>query len=159
MLYISLFIKYVTIWYVSSEFNRIILKPSMWLDFTYQLNIYVSFTYIFKILEVQFSHSVMSNCLQPHGLQHVRLPCPSPSPGACLNSCPLSQWCHPSILASGIPFSSCLHSFQALRPFPMSWLFASGGQSIRGSASVLPMTLLLIGSALFFWSTAILLRI
>ena len=105
--------------------------------------------------------SVAQSCLtlRPHGLQHGRLPCPSPSPGACLNSCPLSRWCHPSILSSGIPFSSCLHSFQASGSFPMSQFFASGGQSIGGSASVLPVTLLLISSALFFWSSAMLLRI
>ena len=105
--------------------------------------------------------SVAQSCLtlRPHGLQHGRLPCPSPSPGACLNSCPLSRWCHPSILSSGIPFSSCLHSFQASGSFPMSQFFASGGQSIGDSASVLPVTLLLISSALFFWSSAMLLRI
>ena len=69
--------------------------------------------------------SVAQSCLtlRPHGLQHGRLPCPSPSPGACLNSCPLSRWCHPSILSSGIPFSSCLHSFQASGSFTMSWVF------------------------------------
>ena len=83
----------------------------------------------------------MSNSLQPHGLQHARLPCPSLSPGECSNSCPLSWWCHPTISSSVIPFSSCLQSFPASRSFPMSWLFASGGQSIgaTASASVLPM--------------------
>ena len=67
-----------------------------------------------------FSHSVMSNSWQPHGLQHARLPCPSPSPGACSNSCPLSQWSHPTILFSVIPFSSHLQSFPASGSFPMS---------------------------------------
>ena len=67
-----------------------------------------------------FSCSVMSNSLQPHGLQHARLPCPSPSPGACLDSCPLSQWCHPTILSSSVPFSSCLQSFPASGSYPMS---------------------------------------
>ena len=62
---------------------------------------------------VQFSHSVLSNCLQSHGLQHARLSCPSPTPGACSNSCPLSQWYHPTILSSVIPFFSCLQSFPA----------------------------------------------
>ena len=62
---------------------------------------------------VQFSHSVMSNSLQPHGLQHTRLPCPSPTPGACSNSCPSSQWCHPTISSSVVPFSSHLQSFPA----------------------------------------------
>ena len=70
-----------------------------------------------------------------HQLQPVRLPCPSPSPGACSNSCPLSQWCHPTITSSVIPFSSCLQSCPASRSFLMSWLFESGGQSIGASAS------------------------
>ena len=88
-----------------------------------------------------FSCSVMSNSLQLHGLQHARLPCPSPSPGAC--SCPLSQWCHPTILSSVIPFSSCLQSFPTSGSFLMSWLFTSDDQSIRVSASawVFPMNI------------------
>ena len=92
---------------------------------------------------VQFSCSVMSDSLQPHGLQHARLPCPSPSPGACSNSCPLSLGCHPIILSSVVPFSSCLQSFPAAGSFLMSWLFTSGGQSIgaSASASVLPMNI------------------
>ena len=68
---------------------------------------------------------------------NCRLPCPSPSPGFCSNSCPLSWWCHPTISPSVIPFSSCLQSFPASESFPMSWLLASGGQSIGVSASVL----------------------
>ena len=88
---------------------------------------------------VQFSRSVMSSFVWPHGLQHARLPCPSPTPGACSNSCPLSWWCHPTTLSSVIPFSSCLQSFPASGAFPMSQLFTSGGQSIGASASVLPM--------------------
>ena len=91
----------------------------------------------------QFSHSVVSDSLQPHGLQHARLPSPSPTPGPCSSSCPPSQWCHPTISSSVIPFSSCLQSFPASGSFPMSRLFASGGQSIAVSvlASVLPMTI------------------
>ena len=83
----------------------------------------------------------MSNSLQPHGLQHTRLPCPSLSPGVCPNSSPLSRWCHPTISSSVVPFSSCLQSFPASGPFSMSHPFASGGQSIGASAlaSVLPM--------------------
>ena len=77
----------------------------------------------------------MSNSLWPHGLQHARLPCPSPSPGACSNSFPLSRWCHPTISSSVFPFSSCLQSFQASGSFPMRWLFTSGGQTIGASAS------------------------
>ena len=85
---------------------------------------------------VQFSHSVMSNSLRPHGLQHARLPCPSPTPRACSNSCPLSPWCHPTISSSIVPFSSYLQSFTASGSFPMSQFFASGGLSIGVSASV-----------------------
>jgi len=85
----------------------------------------------------------MSNSLQPHGLQHARLPCPSPTPGVYSNSCPLSQWCHPTISPTVIPFSSCLQSFPASGSFPMSQFFVSGGQSIgvSASASVLPMNI------------------
>ena len=89
---------------------------------------------------VQFSRSVVSDCLWPHGLQHTSLPCPSPTPGAYSNSYPLSQWCHPTISSSVIPFS-CLQSFPASGSFQMSQFFASGGQSIgvSASASVLSM--------------------
>ena len=84
---------------------------------------------------VQFSHcSVMLDSLWPHGLQHARLPCLSPSPGACSNSCPLSQWCHPNI-SSVIPFSSRLQSFPASGSFPRNQFFALGGLSIGASAS------------------------
>ena len=84
------------------------------------------------------SCSVVSDSLRPHGLQHARLPCPSPTPGDCSNSCPSSQWCHPTISSSVIPFSSCLQPFPASGSFPVSQFFVSGGQSIRASASVLP---------------------
>ena len=70
------------------------------------------------------------NSLQPHGLQHARLPCPSPSPGAYSNSCPLSWWCHPTISSSVVPFSSCPQSFSASGSFPVSQLFRSGGQGL-----------------------------
>ena len=85
----------------------------------------------------------MSNSLQPHGLHRARLPCPPLSPGVCSNSCPLSQWCHPTISSSVVPFSSCFQSFPASGSFPMSQLFASGDQSITASAlaSVLPMNI------------------
>ena len=91
----------------------------------------------------QFSHSVVSDSLQPHGLQHTRLSCPSSSPGACSNSCLSNQWCHPTILFFVIPFSSCLQSFPASRSFLMSPFFISGGQSIGvpASVSVLPMNI------------------
>ena len=89
---------------------------------------------------VQFSHSVT---LWPHGLQHTRPPCPSPTPGAYSNSCPLSRWCHPTISSSIVPFSSCLQSFPASGSFQMSQFFTSGGQStgVSASASVLPMNI------------------
>ena len=87
-----------------------------------------------------FSHSVISKTLWPYGLQNTRLPCPSPSPGACSNSRPLSQWCHPTISPSVIPFS-CLQSFPESGSFPMSQPFASGSQNIGASASapIFPM--------------------
>ena len=89
----------------------------------------------------QFSRAVMSDSLRPHELQHARPPCPSPTPGVHPNPCSLSQWCHPTISSSVVPFSSCPQSFPASGSFQMSWLFASGGQSIglSASTSVLPM--------------------
>ena len=92
---------------------------------------------------VQFSCSVMSDSLEPHRLQHSRPPCPSPTPGVYSNSCPLSQWCPPTISSSIIPFSSHLQSFPASGSFQMSQLFTPGGQSIGVSAStsVLPMNI------------------
>ena len=87
--------------------------------------------------------SVAQSCLTLwlHGLQHARFPCPSPTPGACSNSCPSSQWYHPTISSSVIPFSSCLQSFPASGSFQMSQFYISGGQSIGASASVLPMNI------------------
>ena len=92
---------------------------------------------------VQFSRWVVSNSLWPQGLQHARPPCPSPTPGVWSNSCPSSQWCHPTISSSVVPYSSCLQSFPASGYFPMSQFFASGGQSIgvSASASFLPMNI------------------
>ena len=92
---------------------------------------------------VQFSCWVVSDSLWPHGLQHARPPCPSPTPGVYSNSCPLSRWCHPTISSSVVLFSSCLQSFPASRSFQMSQLFTSGGQSIgvTASTSVLPMNI------------------
>ena len=91
-------------------------------------------------LAVKFSHSVVSNSLQRHGLQHARPPCPLPTPGVYPNSCPLSWWFHPTISSSVVPFFSCPQSFPASGSFPMSQFFSSGGQSIgvSASASVLP---------------------
>ena len=90
---------------------------------------------------VQFNCSVVSNSLQPHGLQQARPPCPSATPIVYSNSCPLSRWCHPTISSSVVPFSSCLQSFPASGSFPVSQVFTTGGQSIgaAASASVLPV--------------------
>ena len=85
---------------------------------------------------ILFTHSVVSNSLWPHELEQARPPCPSPTPGVYSNSCPLSQWCHPTISSSVVPFSSHLQSFPVSGSFQMSQLFASGGQSIGFSASV-----------------------
>ena len=92
---------------------------------------------------VQFSRSVMSDSLLHCGLQHIRHPCPSPTPGAYSNSCPLSQWCHPTISSSVVPFSSCLQSFPASGSFQMSQFLSSGGQiiGVSASASVLPVNI------------------
>ena len=107
------------------------------------------FTYLKRLLSewsrgsVQFSHSVMSDSLQPHGLQHTRLPCPSPTPGACSNSCSSSWWCHPTISSSVIPFNPAFNLSQYQGLFSVSQFFASGGQSIGvlASAPVLPMSI------------------
>ena len=107
---------------------------------------YVSIVSSLCYSSVQFSHSVVSNSLRSHGLQHARPPCPSPTHGGYSNSCPLSWWCHQTISSSIVPFSH-LQSFPASGSFQMSQFFASGGQSIRASASasasasVLPMNI------------------
>ena len=90
---------------------------------------------------VQLGCSVVSDSLRPHGPQHAGLPCPSPTPRVYPNSCPLSQWCHPTVSSSVIPFSSCLQSFPASGSFPVSQLFISVGQiiGVSASTSVLPM--------------------
>ena len=101
--------------------------------------------FLFKIINysVQFSHSVVSDSLQPHVLQHTSPSCTSPTPGVYSNSCPLGRWCHPTISSSVVPFSSRLQSFPASVSFPVSQFFASGGQStgVSTSASVLPMNI------------------
>ena len=101
------------------------------------------FPYIlfYNISVSQFSHSVVSDSLQPHELQHARPPCPSPTPGVDSNSCPSSRWCHPTSSSSVVPSSSCPQSLPASGSFLMSQLFAWGGQStgVSASASVLPM--------------------
>ena len=116
---------------ISRIMSTIFKNISMW----YKYSTYFS--------SVQFSRSVMSDSLWPHGLHHSRLPCSSPSPGVYSNSCPLSWLCHPSISSSVIPLSFCLQSFPASGSFPMSQYYASGGRSIEvsASASVLPMNI------------------
>ena len=126
-----------------------LLGTFIWVAFWRKLYVcialyHLSFKNIFHhVSSVQFSRSVMSDSLLPHGLQQARLPCPPSTPGAYSNSCPLSWWCHPTISFSVIPFSSCLQSFPASVSFPLSQFFTSGGQSIGVSAStsVLPMNI------------------
>ena len=98
---------------------------------------------LLQFSSVQFSCSVVSDSLRPHGLLQARLPCPSPTPGACSNSCPSSWWCHPTISSTVVPFSSCPQFSPASGSFQMNQLFAWGGQSIGASASavVLPMNI------------------
>ena len=112
---------------------------SVWVHSPDSFHLWVhTYTYLLLL----FSHSVVSDSLRAHGLQHTRLPCPSPSPRVCSDSCPLSQWCHPTISSSVIPFS-CLQSFPISEAFSMSKFFTSGGQSIGVSAlvSVLPVNI------------------
>ena len=111
------------------------------LDMTERLRLLSSFHFAHIHTSVQFSRSVVSDSLRPHESQHVRPPCPSPTPRVYSNSCPLCQWCYPAISSSVVPFSSCPQSFPASGSFPMNQLFASGGQRIgvSDSNSVLPM--------------------
>ena len=101
------------------------------------------YSFIGNMQKNKFSCSVVSDSLWPHGLHYARLPCPSPTPGACSNSCLSSWWCHPIVSSSVVPFSSCLQSFPASGSFPVSQFFISDGQSIAvsASASVLPMNI------------------
>ena len=133
---IYLLIIYLSIIHLLSIYHlSLIYLSSIYVSSSYRSIIYLSIIYLF-----QFSRSVVSDSLQPHGLQHARPPCPSPTSGVYSNSCPLSQWCHPAISSSVIPFSSCPQSLPASESFPMSQLFAWGGQStgVSASASVLP---------------------
>ena len=109
---------------------------SWWIYTTQRVNYLI-------ISSIQFSRSAVSDSLQPLGLQHARPPCPSPTPRVYSNSCPLSWWCHPTILSSVIPFSSCSQSSPASGSFQMSQFFAWGSQSIgvSASASILPMNI------------------
>ena len=104
-----------------------VTKSWTWLSHWTTLSHYVTGCRPSKNIHVVVQSLSHVNSLRPHGLQHTRLPCPSPSPGACSNSCLLSQWCHPTISSSVIPFSSCLQSFPSSRSFPMIRLFTLGG--------------------------------
>ena len=127
----------------ASKFLPIIQSPQLWVHTECELGKKKWSKYSSQFSSVQFSHSVMSNSLRPHGLQHARPPCPSPTPRVYPNSCPSSQWCHPTISSSVVPFFSHLQSFPALGSFQMSQLFTSGGQSngVSALASVLPMNI------------------
>ncbi len=116
--------------------NQVQLRGQIFFHF---LNFYWSIV-AFQFSSVQFSHSVVSNSLQPHESQHARPPCPSPTPGVHSDSCPSSRWCHPAISSSVVPFSSCPQSLPASESFPMSQLFTWGGQStgVSALASFLP---------------------
>ena len=128
----------ILFWYLSivkmleNMFLFLISLYSVGLDT--KLTTSLAYSVINGLSSVQFSRSVVSDSFQPHELQHTRLPCPSPTPGVYPNSCPLSQWCHPAISSSVVPFSSCPQSLPASESFPMSQLFAWGGQSIGVSA-------------------------
>ena len=118
-------------------FNRLFPVPPSW-PWCISV-IHFSYPQAMITVSVQFSHSVVSDSLWPHGLQHTKPPCPLPTPGVYSNTCPLSWWCHPTISSSVIPFSSCPQSFPASGSFQMSQLFALGGQSIGSfSFSICP---------------------
>ena len=119
------------------------IRTKLWMKFVkyWSKGLSTKIQKLHNFSSVQFSHSVVSNSFPPHESQNTRPPCPSLSPGVHSNSCQSSQWCHPAISSSVIPFSSCPQSLPAIGSFPMSQLFAWGGQSIGVSAlaSVLPM--------------------
>ena len=117
-----------------------VFLPDGDLDTTFILSLHFASTR-HQFSSVQFSRSVVSNSLQPHESQHTRPPCPSPTPGVHPNSCASSQWCHPAISSSVVPFSSCPQSLPASGSFPMSQLFGWGGQSIGVSASASVLTM------------------
>ena len=137
----------VSIFCYCKEYVYIHIKyVSLYLYFTFKLMKYMILplgksVHLKPFISVQFSRSVMSDSLWPHGMQHARPPCPSPTPRVYSNSCPLSRWCHPTISSSVVPFSPSIQSFPASGSFQMSQFFTWGGQSIgvSDSASVLPM--------------------
>ena len=124
-------------------FHYSLILKCLWFCYIHYLqNDHFNHVLIFCIFRsVQFSRSVVSDCLQPHEPPQARPPCPSPTPRVYPNSCPLSRWCHPTISSSVGPFSSCPQSSPALGSFWMSQLFSSGGQSIGASASIAVLTM------------------
>ena len=124
-----------------SRIFHLFLTESLYLLNCNSVTPYTSLPAASQFSSVQFSHSVVSNVLRPHGLQHTSPPCPSSTPRVYSNPCPLSQWCHPTISSSVVPFSSCLQSCPASGSFQMSQFFAWGGQStgVSASISVFPM--------------------
>ena len=117
------------------------IKPLQLNFFTIKYLLVSNYQLYFQSIRMLSSYSVVSDSLRPHGLQHARLPCPSPPPRACSISCPLSWWCHPTNSFPIVPFSSCLQFFPVSGSFQMSQFYTSGGQSIEASASVLPMNI------------------
>ena len=134
---------YLWLWLVKLEMNSTKIKSWAYWWGKADRNLLKTLAGRRRFSSVQFSHSVMSDSLQLHGLHHARPPCPSPIPRVYSNSCPLSPWCHPTISSSVLPFSSRLQSFPASGSFPMSKFFTSSDQSIgvSASASVLPMNI------------------
>ena len=128
ILFICCYIQFVNILF--RNFTGIIIRDiGVWFsysifDFLCQFLFSISFSSTLSSVQ-----SLMTDSLQPHGLQHARVSCPSPTPWACSNSCPLNWWCHPAILSSLVPFSSCLQSFSPSGSFPMSQFFTSGSQN------------------------------
>ena len=122
------------------KLHLIIFHPGPPLIFLYLNIVILGLFFSFPFSSVQFSSSVVSNSLRPHESQHARPPCPSPIPRVHSNSCPSSRWCHPAISSSVVPFFSCPQSFPASESFPVSQLFAWGGQStgVSALASFLP---------------------
>ena len=127
-----------------SFFVTVLVLPFLWhrLSISFKCLGLIIITFMVSITDtsVQFSCSVMSNSLRPHKSQHVRPPCPSPTPGVHLDPRPSSQWCHPAISSSVIPFSSCPQSLPASESFPMNQLFAWGGQTVYNYNSELKKT-------------------
>ena len=143
-MYVSLHIKIRLLFSYLVSYSVIFVNEILDKCRNYSFQSHLPFDEMWYVKIICVVHSVVSHSLQPQGLQHARLPCPSVCPRVCSNSYPLSQWCHPTTSSSAALFSFCPQSFPASGSFPMSWLFSSDGQSIGASpsASVLPMNIL-----------------